>query len=826
MMRLGIIIVAILSVHSTYSQSSLEGVIKNEEGENLIGASVSINNRYLGTTSNIGGVFKIGNIDSGQVILNVYYLGYNNISDTFFIKNGTTKKNVILSRKTFIADEFVVSAIRSSEQAPIAQTTLSEKEIEENNQGQDLPYIIKLTPSVVTTSDAGAGVGYTGIRIRGSDASRINVTVNGIPLNDPESQGVFWVNMPDFASSLNSMQIQRGVGTSTNGAGAFGGSINMQTNELNAIPYGELNLSSGSFGTARANVKFGTGTVAKGFSMDGRLSKIKSDGYIERASSDLESYYFSGAYHSKKVSIRLITFGGHERTYQAWNGVPKRFLDTARSFNPYDYPNEVDDYKQRHYQVLTTFEISKNWTANVNFHYTQGAGYFEQYKGDKYNTLLNQGSKEDLADYNLDPVISRKGDTVTQTNLIRQRWLDNDFYGAVFSVNFDAGKKLKANIGGAANQYIGNHFGKVIWTEYASNGQIDHEYYRNDAVKNDVNIYGKANYQATKKIKVFADIQYRMVYYEYTGIDNSGKELRQNSQLNFWNPKFGLDYRLNNSNEFYASGAMANREPNRKDFINNSIDKQPKAEQLIDYELGYNYRHKIMAFNINLFYMDYKDQLVITGELDDVGGAKRMNAPKSYRRGIELIFGIKPKNKFDFLELNVNATFSQNKMEEFTQYKDNWSTGVQTQIVHNNSDLAFSPSLISSQELKFRILKNEKNKKHDLSISLIGKYVGDQFIDNTQNDNRKLSAYYSNDIRIDYNLKKLLFKEIGIYASINNVFDQKYVSNAWTYSFESPGYNPVPSDKYVNAEGSDNYNMIGNFPNATRYFLMGLRLKF
>ena len=325
-MRLGIIIVAILSVHSTYSQSSLEGVIKNEEGENLIGASVSINNSYLGTTSNIGGVFKIGNIDSGQVILKVYYLGYNNISDTFLIKNGTTKKNVILSRKTFIADEFVVSTIRSSEQAPIAQTTLSEKEIEENNQGQDLPYIIKLTPSVVTTSDAGAGVGYTGIRIRGSDASRINVTVNGIPLNDPESQGVWWVNMPDFASSLNSMQIQRGVGTSTNGAGAFGGSINMQTNELNAIPYGELNLSSGSFGTARANVKFGTGTVAKGFSMDGRLSKIKSDGYIERASSDLESYYFSGAYHSKKASIRLITFGGHERTYQAWNGVPKGFL--------------------------------------------------------------------------------------------------------------------------------------------------------------------------------------------------------------------------------------------------------------------------------------------------------------------------------------------------------------------------------------------------------------------------------------------------------------------------------------------------------------------
>lgn len=826
MKRLGFVILTVIGVYNTFAQASIEGVIKNSDGENLIGASISIGNSYLGTTSNIDGAYKIENIDSGQTILNIHYLGYNDVSDTFNLKSGATTRNITLTKKAFIADEFVVSAIRSSDHAPIAQVTLSEKDIEENNQGQDLPYIIKLTPSVVTTSDAGAGVGYTGIRLRGSDATRINVTVNGIPLNDPESQGVWWVNMPDFASSINSLQIQRGVGTSTNGAGAFGGSINMQTNELNAAPYSELNLSGGSFGTARANVKFGTGTVGKGFSMDGRLSKIKSDGYIDRASSDLESYYFSGAYHSKKASIRLITFGGHERTYQAWNGVPQRFLDTARSFNPYDYENEVDDYQQQHYQLLTTFEISKNWTTNVNFHYTKGAGYFEQYKGDKYNSLLNYGSKEDLSDYNLDPVITDKGDTITQTNLIRQRWLDNDFYGAVFSVNFDAGKKLKATIGGAANQYIGNHFGKVIWSEYASNGQIDHEYYRNDATKNDVNIYGKANYQATKTINVFADLQYRMVYYEYSGIDNKGKELRQNSKLNFWNPKLGLNYKLDNSNELYASAAIANREPNRDDFINNSSEKQPKSEQLFDVELGYNLRHKILAFNVNLFYMDYKDQLVVTGELDDVGSAKRVNTPKSFRRGIELIFGIKPKKNLDFFEFNMNATFSQNKIEEFTQYKDNWSTGVQTQVTHNNSDLAFSPSIISSQELKFWILKSQNNKRHDLSISLIGKYIGEQYMDNTQNENRKLNAYYSNDIRIDYNLKDLLFKEIGIYASINNVFDQKYVSNAWTYSFESPGYNPVPDDKYVNAEGGDNYNMIGYFPNATRYFLVGLRLKF
>tara|TARA_B100000508_G_scaffold141086_1_gene146193 strand:- start:10134 stop:12608 length:2475 start_codon:yes stop_codon:yes gene_type:complete len=823
MIRVGLIVSTLLYTIGAFAQSSISGTITNEDGEKLIGATVSIFNSYQGAVSNLEGFYQIDNIEEGKGIIQVYYMGYETISDTVELKSGTTTLDFKMTKKAFIADEFVVSATRSNDQTPMAETTLSKEQIEENNQGQDLPYVIRLTPSVVTTSDAGAGVGYTGVRIRGSDATRINVTINGIPLNDPESQGVWWVNMPDFASSINSMQIQRGVGTSTNGAGAFGGSINMQTNEQIPDPYGELNLSGGSYGTVRANVQFGTGTIGKGFSIDGRLSKIQSDGYIDRASSDLESYYFSAAHHGKKSSVRFITFGGHETTYQAWNGVPKRYLDTNRTFNPYDYHNEVDDYRQTHYQLLTNFELTKKWNATINFHYTKGGGYFEQYKGDEHNALLNKGSKEDLADYKLDPVITDKGDTITETNLIRQRWLDNDFYGAVFSFNYDANGKLKAVIGGAINQYIGKHFGKVIWSEYTSNGLNNHEYYRNDATKNDFNIYGKANYQAADGINIFADLQYRMVNYEYAGIDDNGADLRQVTNLDFWNPKLGMNMRLNSSNEVYLSGAMAHREPNRKDYINNSSKNQPSPEQLYDYELGYNYRSKKLGVNLNLFYMDYFNQLVVTGEYDDVGSAKRINVPNSYRAGVELIVGYKPVKRVEF---NANITLSQNKIEAFTEFKDDWDTGGQNKIKHSNTDIAFSPNAISGQELKFWIFQsNGKEKRHDLSASLLGKYVGAQYIDNTQNDNRKLDAYYTNDLRFDYKIHQAIFNEVGVYASINNLFDQKYISNAWSYAFSSPGYDPTPDDPYVNSEGGDNYNMIGYFPNATRYFMVGLRIK-
>lgn len=823
MKRLSLIALAMAACICASAQITISGKIKNEEGSELIGATVSLKETYQGTTTNTSGEYKIENVSSGKYTLEVTYMGFNPNSDTIEVESKDLNFNFSLTKKAFMTDEVLISATRANDLTPMAKTTLTKEEIEANNLGQDLPYLIRLTPSVVTTSDAGAGVGYTGIRIRGSDATRTNVTINGIPLNDPESQGVWWVNMPDFASSVNSIQIQRGVGSSTNGAGAFGGSINLQTNEQNPDPYGEINVGGGSFGTAKANVIFGTGNLGQGFSMDGRISKIKSDGYIDRASSDLESYYLTGAYHGKKASVRAIAFGGTERTYQAWYGVPGQFLDSARTFNPYTYDNEVDNYTQNHYQLLTAFELSSSFSATVNFHYTKGKGYFEQYKGEQYNSLVNLGSKEVLADYGIAPVITSNGDTITESNLIRRRWLDNDFYGTVFSLNYDSGGKLKAVLGGGVNQYIGNHFGNVIWAEYASDSDYNHEYYRNKATKNDINIYLKGSYQATDKINVFADLQFRNVGYNFTGIDQFGNPIPGSESLNFFNPKLGLNYNLNSKSEIYGSAAVGNKEPSRNDYVQNVNFNRPKSEQMIDYELGYNLRGKRFGFNANAYFMDYTNQLVVTGEYDNVGENKRVNVANSYRAGLELVVGLKP---LKWIELNANVTLSQNKIEKFTEYRDNWDTGGQDQIEHSNSDIAFSPNLISAQELKFWIIQNKGEKQiQNFSISILGKYVGAQYLDNTQNDNRKLDAYYVNDLRFEYCLKDFLFKEIGLTFTVNNILNQKYVSNAWSYAFQSDSYDPTPDDPYTSSEGGGVYNSIGHFPNATTYFLAGLRIK-
>ena len=437
--------------------------------------------------------------------------------------------------------------------------------------------------------------------------------------------------------------------------------------------------------------------------------------------------------------------------------------------------------------------------------------------------MENLGSKEVLADYGIAPVITSNGDTITESNLIRRRWLDNDFYGTVFSLNYDAGGKIKAVLGGGVNQYIGNHFGNVIWAEYASDSDYNHEYYRNKATKNDINIYLKGSYQATDKINVFADLQFRNVGYNFTGIDQFGNPIPGSESLNLFNPKLGLNYNLNSKSEIYGSAAVGNKEPSRNDYVQNVNFNRPKSEQMIDYELGYNLRGKKFGFNANAYYMDYTNQLVVTGEYDNVGENKRVNVANSYRAGLELVVGIKP---LKWIELNANVTLSQNKIEKFTEYRDNWDTGGQDQIEHSNSDIAFSPNLISAQELKFWIIQNKGEKQtQNLSISILGKYVGAQYLDNTQNDNRKLDAYYVNDLRFEYCLKDFLFKEIGLTFTVNNILNQKYVSNAWSYAFQSDSYDPTPDDPYTSSEGGGVYNSIGHFPNATTYFLAGLRIK-
>ncbi|MDC0201778.1 TonB-dependent receptor [Flavobacteriales bacterium] len=721
-----------------------------------------------------------------------------------FLASAQKQDTIPLSQ---ILEEVQITGINAGEKTPISYTNITEDDIEKNNLGQDLPYLISLTPSVISSSDAGAGIGYTYMTIRGSDASRINVTVNGIPLNDAESQGVWWVNMPDFASSVSNIQIQRGVGTSTNGGSAFGGSVNLNTNGLKSKKYVTLNNSVGSYNSLKNNIEFGTGLINGKWSFDGRLSSITSDGYIDRASSDLKSSYFSGGYYGETQSLKAIVFTGHERTYQAWNGVPQSFLDSLPTFNPYNYEDEVDDYRQTHFQLHYNKQFNPNTFLNFATHYTKGAGYYEQYKGDKYNSLLNYGSEEDLADYGLNNSIVN-GDTITTTNLIRRKWLDNDFYGITFSANHST-KKMNFILGGAANTYLGNHFGKVIWAEFISD--VNHEYYRNEATKNDQNIYLKTDYSITEKFNLFADLQTRSIQYNFEGLNDDGTAAEQSVNLNFFNPKLGVFFDLNN-NSFYASYAAANKEPNRNDYVESSPSSRPEHETLYDAEVGWKFNNKSMSLGINLYHMDYNNQLINTGEINDVGYSVHSNIKDSYRKGVEIVSGIKiTKN----LNWNANLTLSENKIVKHTEYIDNWDTWGKEEIHYENTNISFSPSIIAKSEINYNI--------NNLNASWIFKYIGKQYVDNSESADRMLDAYSINNLLFSYSLKFKNVKDAKISFQVNNLLNNSYSNRAWVYRFISEEWNPVGSDPYTNAD-TDGYNMIGYFPQATRNYMLGITL--
>ena len=711
-----------------------------------------------------------------------------------------------------LLEEVNVKSTIAGEKTPMTFTNISEKEIEKTNLGQDLPYLISLTPSVVSSSDAGAGIGYTYMTIRGTDASRINVTINGIPLNDSESQGVWWVNMPDFTSSVSNIQIQRGVGTSTNGGSAFGATVNLQTDGLKKEKYFTTSNSVGSFNSVKNNVEFGTGLLNGKFTLDGRLSQITSDGFIDRAASDLKSAYFSAGYYGESSTLKAIIFTGKERTYQAWNGVPQSFLDSLPTFNPYNYEDEVDDYRQTHFQLHYNKQLNTNTFLNFATHYTKGAGYYEQYKGDKYNSLLNNGSEEDLADYGLNNAIIN-GDTITTTNLIRRKWLDNDFYGVTFSANHST-KKMNLILGGAANTYLGNHFGKVIWSELYSD--MDHEYYRNEATKKDLNLYVKADYDLTNKLNAYLDLQARFVDYTFEGFNSNGEVSDQTVNLKFFNPKYGLFYSLSDNSSFYASYSEGKREPNRNDYVESSPNSRPNPETLYDTEIGYKYHSNNMAFGINLYNMDYKNQLVKTGAINDVGSSVHSNIQDSYRKGIELEAAVKLTSK---LSWNGNLTISENKIVEHTEFIDNWDTWGKDETSYQNTDISFSPNQIAASQ--FNYVVSDK-----LNASIITKHVGSQYIDNTQSTERMLDAYTVNNLVFSYKLKLKKVKEARITLLVNNVLDHQYTNRAWIYRFVSEGSDPRgESNPYTQAD-SDGYNMTGNFPQAGRNYLLGLTLGF
>jgi iron complex outermembrane receptor protein len=804
-----------------YAQCAVAGKVTGQNGEPIVGAHVMLLKSKKGALTDDKGRYMIEAVPLGAHQVLVSHVSYRSLKRALEIPSNVARYllNMQLIEEVVEMDQLVVKATRAGEKTPVTYSNLDKEAIEKNNLGQDIPYLLKWSPSAVVTSDAGTGIGYTGIRIRGTDPTRINVTINGIPLNDAESQGVFWVDLPDFASSIEDIQIQRGVGTSTNGAGAFGASINLNTNKLNQKPYGKLSGSVGSFNTFKTNAAFGTGLLNKKFAFDGRISKITSDGFIDRAAADLASFYLSGTYLGKYNSLKINVFSGHEITYQAWNGVPAQFVndENLRTFNTAGtekegepHPDEVDNYSQTHYQVLYNHTLNRNWNLGLAGHYTKGSGYFEQYK-----------ASDTLSVYGLKNVVI--GDsTISETNLIRRRWLDNDYYGLTYSANYTSdSRKLEAVIGGAWSNYKGKHFGEVIWAEYFSNGEKGHRYYDNDAQKMDFNIFGKVNYQLTNSLNGYLDLQFRQVNYEFFGIDSEGQNVQQKDALSFFNPKAGVYYDLDENTKMYASFGIANREPNRNDYTESSPENRPKHETLFNTEIGFKQNWEKAALGVNLYQMFYKNQLALTGELNDVGAAKRVNIPKSYRMGIELIGGTK---LYKGLEINTSATFSLNKTKEFTEFIDNWDTGEQMQVEYKNTDLALSPNIIIAAELAYDIFKNDTKKS--LTFALLGKYVGKQFIDNTSNENTILDAYFFSDFRINFKLETKLIKEIGITLLVRNLFDSRYSTNAWTYRYISKYYDGRADDPYTRLEGEDIYNLTGFYPQAGINYLLGLSFTF
>ncbi|MFH0866074.1 MAG: TonB-dependent receptor [Bacteroidota bacterium] len=801
--------------HPIKAQITVKSVIYDSENNSAMkGATVKMENSFKTLYASVDGSCTIENLKKGKVSLEVTYLGYETWKENFNITKDTII-NVYLKKKTYLADEIVIKAIRSGENSPFTSTNLNKKEIEERNLGQDITYMMSMTPSVVVTSDAGAGVGYTGIRIRGTDATRINVTINGIPVNDAESQGTYWVDLPDIASSVDNMQIQRGVGTSTNGAGAFGASLNIQTTKLNENPYATFSSSAGSFNTFKNTISAGTGLINKCWAFDARLSKLSSDGFIDRAFSDLKSFYISGGYYGKKSILKLIVFSGKERTYQAWYGVPEARLnnDTAgmkamldnwfitpeeyismmnsasRTYNYYTYSNQTDNYQQDYYQLHYTYEINKSWNANAALHYTRGAGYYEEFKND-----------DEFADYGFDDVIVGS-DTITSTDLIRQRWLDNDFYGITYSVNYDNRKKVLLTLGGAANTYDGDHFGNVIWSQFASNSLPGKKYYYDNAVKNDANIFGKLSYQINKKINLYADMQYRTVYYSFFGYNDDLQNVQQAANLNFMNPKAGIVYNINPSSDFYVSYGIGNKEPSRDDYVQSTPLNRPKHEHLQNIEAGFSHKAQNWEVAANYYYMYYVNQLVLTGQINDVGAYNRTNIDKSFRTGIEVEAGIKPLKN---LYVQANATFSKNSILNFTEYVDNWDDGLQIQKEYSETDIAFSPRVITGSQISYEFCKNA-------GIKLISKYVGSQYLDNTANPGRMIGSYFVNDVEISYSLTPKFMKKIKFTVLVNNVLSEEYESNGWTYPY-------YLGEKLI----ENNYY----YPQAGRNFLAGITLMF
>ena len=758
---------------TSIAQNNFVGRVTDNSGEPIVGANILIEESNLITYTDEKGKFYL-NSNSTNIEIQVSHVGY--LTKEIKFSNPSQEINIVLDDGIILKDEIKVISTRAKYNSPFAFTNISKSFIEKNNSGKDIPFLINSTPSTYSTSDAGNGIGYTGVRIRGSDATRINVTINGIPYNDSESHGVFWVNVSDLASSANSIQVQRGVGSSTNGGGAFGGTVSIKTGKASEDFKLKYSSSAGSYKSFKNTLELNSGLIKNKINMNLRLSKINSDGYVDRATSDLKSYYASASYYSDKTSIDLINFSGKERTYQSWWGTPEgrinndieemnnvianngysdeqadNLLNSGRTFNYYTYDNQTDNYQQDHYQMHFNHDISNTANLHLALHYTYGRGYYEEFRED-----------DNLSNY-YDFLENKSLD------LVRRRWLSNHFYGLTysFSKKFD---KSEINIGGALNEYDADHFGEIIQPQL----MVSEPYYFSKSFKKDGNIFIKYNLNITESAELFTDMQLRGYSHKMKGNDNDKSIIDVDKNNVFFNPKVGLTKSLNDKVILYGSVAVANREPIRSDYIDSKIE--PKHESLVNIELGKGFNYNIGSFNTNLYLMEYNNQLITTGEVNDVGAYIRENVKKSRRFGVEFTNVLNSKDFYVNSSLSLSRNLVYNFNETLYDYGADFS---QYNIIENKyviTDLAFSPGVLLNNHFEWKANKF-------LSFILNSKYVGKQYLDNTSNEKRVLKDFLINDFKIQTNLTNNVFNNLFFKIEINNIFNVKYSSNGYTFGY-------------------------------------------
>ena len=780
MKKITIFLFLFVSILTNAQKVTVSGKIVDKNQEVLTGATVLVKETNQGISSDLDGNFTF-KLNKGTFTIRVSFIGFKTIEKNIFLDKDKVV-TIVLYEDDNILDEVLVSAVRATSNIPVTYSNLSKKELAKRNLGQDIPVLLNYLPSVISSSDAGAGVGYTYLNVRGSNSERINVTINGIPYNDPESHGTFWVNLGDFASSTENLQLQRGVGTSTNGSGAFGASLNILTDAVSEHAGGEISNSFGSYGTRKHTVKFTTGKINEHLEVSGRFSNIHSDGYVDRAFTDLKSYFLQASYQDENTLIKAVSFGGAERTYQSWYGLDPQQLEEDRRQNPYTYENEVDDYKQNHYQLHWNEQLNSHWSTNLGLNYTKGAGFFEQYKAeenaDALNNLIEDGS-----------------------DVIVRRWLDNNFYVLNFNANYKD-EKLNFISGISYSKYTGDHFGEVIWgSNLASGVSFGDRYYFSDAKKIDMSVFSKATYEINEKLAAYLDLQGRFVSYKTAGLTSNRNPLDVDAKFNFFNPKAGFTYKIAAQNRVYLSYARANREANRNDFENGVSS----PEILDDIELGWRYKSDQIQLNTNIYYMRYKNQLVLTGAIDDVGAPIRATSGKSYRLGLEIDADVKLNDQFS---IKPNAAFSTNKNEDFT-------APINGNLINlGNTPLSFSPNVIVGNMLVYQ-------PKDNFQISFLSKYVGEQFMSNLNSSVSKLDvldSYFTSDLNFVYEIAtKKVFDAIIISGLINNIFNTEYVDRGYYYTYDDTWSNP---GSITTVDGA------GYYPQATRNFLVGVTLKF